>query len=189
MDLQSYLHLFDEIDQRENAFEVAQHFFLHFVPTDLPMINEGCRHHSNARTRQPFTEEEDDQLRNLVEQLGNNNWDAIALHMKYRTPRQCRERYYFMVPTARNTSDRMAEEDDFLLRLVHELGPDWPRVQRFFPERSAAQVKKQWLVIHRKELAAIPRLSVLIDDYLNDADEGDTENDDGEEELTESEAE
>ena len=48
---------------------------------------------SSRCNRVRFSQEEDDQLRRLVEANGIKNWSLIAEQMPGRTARQCRERW------------------------------------------------------------------------------------------------
>jgi hypothetical protein len=97
--------------------------------------------------RQPFSEKEDDQLKELVAQLGNDNWRLVADQMENRTARQCRERYRGYLAPSLTTAAWMDTEDDLLRDLVSQLGPKWSQIAARFPGRSEVQLKNRWFVL------------------------------------------
>ena len=50
---------------------------------------------SKSRTiKKPWTLEEDERIRELVQEYGAKNWTRIAKHIPERQGKQCRERWY-----------------------------------------------------------------------------------------------
>lgn len=78
-----------------------------------------------------FTPEEDDQLTEIVERIGTNDWELVSREMKKRTARQCRERWInYLSPELRN--DPWTEEEDKLLdELYAEMGSRWHKIAEY----------------------------------------------------------
>jgi hypothetical protein len=100
--------------------------------------------------RQPFTGEEDLRLRDLVENLGDRDWSAIAGLMSNRTSRQCKERWvHYLAPNfvGSNWSDG---EDELLLEKVSQLGRKWRQIEPFFPGKPDISLKNRYNVLQRR---------------------------------------
>jgi hypothetical protein len=73
--------------------------------------------------RRKFTQEEDRQLIQLVSELGENNWRAIAKRMPGRTFRKCSDRWRcYLNPSVNNGAWSVAEEH-LLQQKFEEFGP------------------------------------------------------------------
>jgi hypothetical protein len=94
--------------------------------------------------RQKFSVQEDDQLRDLVSELGINNWAEVSARLGTRSARQCRERFKnYLSPNLRN--GQWTEEEDQLLREKYlEFGAKWSLIVAFFPSRSEVNLKNRW---------------------------------------------
>ena len=57
------------------------------------MNNPNMFQAKKTHPRAKFTKEEDEMLKNLVENFGDNNWQVISSKMPGRNSRQCRERW------------------------------------------------------------------------------------------------
>ena len=67
-----------------------------------------------------FTPEEDDKLREIVEQIGTSSWPNVAKYLKGRTSRQCRDRWnHYLSPQANLTEWSADDEELLLLSLIH----------------------------------------------------------------------
>lgn len=99
----------------------------------------------NEKThRQKFTAQEDERLTLLVKEFGTGSWKKIAQLMKTRSTRQCRERYLnYLSPELKN-GPWSSQEDQYLLKLVKEMGPCWSKITKFFPTRSDVNVKNRY---------------------------------------------
>lgn len=97
-----------------------------------------------------FTPEEDERIRQLVQQHGTENWALIASHMKGRKTRQVRERYqYFLAPELK--SDHWTEEEDsMLMAMVGKLGKHWKHISERFPGRTDINVKNRYNKLMRR---------------------------------------
>ena len=102
--------------------------------------------------RSSFSQEEDNQLKALVEEFGDKNWPEIASHMKNRTTRQCRERYrHYLSPNIVN-GEWTPQEDEILLQKYNEFGPRWVTIAKFFKTRTDINVKNRWIVLMRRSV-------------------------------------
>lgn len=102
--------------------------------------------------RQMFSPDEDERLKELVNQLGTNNWKLVAKAMPNRSTRQCRERYKnYLSPTLTN-SPWTKEEDELLRAKYAEYGPKWAQLATFFQGRSDVNIKNHWTSLSGREL-------------------------------------
>ncbi|OHS93588.1 Myb-like DNA-binding domain containing protein [Tritrichomonas foetus] len=101
-------------------------------------------------SRQKFTPEEDQKLKDLVEELGEANWNEVANRLSTRSARQCRERFKnYLSPSIKN--DPWTEEDDNKLKeKFAEYGPKWSLIATFFPSRSDVNIKNHWTRLSNK---------------------------------------
>jgi len=98
-----------------------------------------------------FAAEDDEKLKSLVGELGENCWSKIAEKMGNRNARQCKERWENYLCPRINNAPFLAEEDELLLRKVNEIGTRWVTIAHFFPNRTDAIVKNRWHVLKRRE--------------------------------------
>ena len=98
-----------------------------------------------------FTAEDDEVLKHLVEEFGENNWLFIAERMPGRNPRQVKERWMYYLSPKLNHSPWTKEEDDLLLQKQQEIGSKWVRISQFFHNRTDAMVKNRFQVLKRRE--------------------------------------
>lgn len=111
---------------------------------------EVSKNSENKTTRQKFTAEEDARLSELVRIHGNRAWKKIASIMKTRTTRQCRERYInYLSPNVTN-GPWSAQEDSLLVEKVHEMGPKWSKIAKFFQNRSDVNIKNRYALFVSK---------------------------------------
>lgn len=94
--------------------------------------------------RKNFSPEEDKLLTDLVCKFGSKKWSTIAQYFKYRTARQCRERYNNYLAPSVFKGQWMKEEDDLLYEKYKEIGPKWSKMKVFFNNRSPNLLKNRW---------------------------------------------
>ena len=94
--------------------------------------------------RRKFTEEEDQQLRMLVEEHGAHKWDYIAASMPGRTGRQCRDRYQNYLCPGISRDEWTREEEQLLLEKYEEYGSQWSKISKFFQGRTGTALKNRW---------------------------------------------
>ena len=105
-----------------------------------------------------WTEQEDNQLTQLVKHFGEKNWAFIAKYIEKHSPHQCFERNKQLkenklkakivsTPIAR---DFTREEDVLLWRKVQGFGKNWCFISAFFKDRSELALKNRYSVLVRK---------------------------------------
>ncbi|KZZ88027.1 FlbD protein [Ascosphaera apis ARSEF 7405] len=94
--------------------------------------------------RGPWLPEEDQQLLALVNAQGASNWVRIAESMKFRTPKQCRERFHQNLKPSLNHEPITPEEGAMIEQMVREMGRRWAEIARRLGNRSDNSVKNWW---------------------------------------------
>jgi hypothetical protein len=112
--------------------------------SESPDLFPSAPSHKHTNPRRKFTIEEDNRLRALVAQMGNERWDSVAHEMPGRTARQCRDRYKNYLLSSLLITPWTPEEDALLRRKYAELGPKWVEISRTFRGRSGNDVKNRW---------------------------------------------
>jgi hypothetical protein len=102
--------------------------------------------------RHKFTPDEDEHLRSLVAEMGQSDWNAIALHFHKRTARQCRERWRHYISPAVRIGSWSEADDQLLLSKVSELGPRWSAISNLFPGRTDIGVKNHYISLVGKKV-------------------------------------
>ena len=78
--------------------------------------------------RRPWGPEEDEHLRQLVDQYGIKSWAAIATNLTNRNGKQCRERWRNHLRPQLNKGDWSVQEDIDIWEHVQEMGTKWAQV-------------------------------------------------------------
>jgi hypothetical protein len=97
-----------------------------------------------------FTTDEDAQLRQLVAELGESNWEAVARCMPKRSVRQCRERWAHYLSPGVFDGQWSKAEDTLLKAKVLEVGRKWKLFELYFPGRTDVNIKNRYAVLSRK---------------------------------------
>ena len=99
---------------------------------------------SVKRTNRKFSKEEDNRLKELVREYGENSWDDIALQMKDRNIRQCHDRWFFYLSPKINNAPWTEEEDKKLIKYAEQLNGKWVQIAKHFKGRNDTQIKNRW---------------------------------------------
>ena len=97
-----------------------------------------------------FTPEEDQELIQLIEKYGTNNWSLVSSMMKGRNERQVKDRWFYYLSPDLNKSEWTQEEDNLLIAKVQELGSSWVKISKAFQGRTDVQIKNRWNILKRK---------------------------------------
>lgn len=103
------------------------------------------------RARNLFTNDEDERLKELIEEYGEDNWGIIAKNMGGRNVRQCKERWKFYLSPNVNKNEWTEEDDKLLLELQGQFGNKWKLIANYFDGRNEIQVKSRFKLLWRRK--------------------------------------
>lgn len=98
----------------------------------------------------PWTDDEDEKLKELVELYGKKNWAKIAKklgsehNIQKRKGKHCRERWYNHLNPELNKGEWTFTEDIFILKEQLELGNKWSVISKKLKGRTENAVKNRW---------------------------------------------
>jgi hypothetical protein len=123
----------------------------------------------SKRTRNVFTQSEDEHLKELVNEFGTKNWDPISKLMGNRNERQCKERWEkYLSPTV-NQGAWSKEEDECLIQLEKSFGRKWVKISSIFLNRTDVACKNRWNSLMQQQTWQKSTVSDehFIQDFLN----------------------
>ncbi|XP_077242194.1 uncharacterized protein LOC143882613 [Tasmannia lanceolata] len=97
--------------------------------------------------RREWTEDEDAQLRAVVEALGEGDWQLLASNLEGRVGHQCSNRWWKTLhPSIKRVGRWSVDEDKRLKIAVMLFGPkQWMKIAQFVPGRTQVQCRERWL--------------------------------------------
>jgi len=92
----------------------------------------------------PWTEEEDQKVRELVKMHGAKKWSLIASHLPGRIGKQCRERWTNHLDPGVKKENWEPWEDELIIKLQREIGNKWARIAKHLEGRTDNAVKNRF---------------------------------------------
>ena len=108
------------------------------------------KHSTIRKAKKKFTPEEDQMLTHLVLKNSENSWEEIADQMPGRNARQCKDRWQRYLSPDVNKSEWTHEEEQLLIKLVHDLNGKWVKISKYFQGRNDNQIKNKWNVLKKR---------------------------------------
>ncbi|XP_077583129.1 v-myb avian myeloblastosis viral oncogene homolog-like 2b [Stigmatopora nigra] len=104
-----------------------------------------AEHKDGGTVKVKWTQEEDDNLKALVQKLGQNNWRNVAIHIANRTEHQCQHRWFKFLDPELIKGPWTKEEDDKVIELVNLYGnKQWAVVAKHLKGRVGKQCRERW---------------------------------------------
>ncbi|XP_058143107.1 myb-related protein B [Dasypus novemcinctus] len=113
---------------------------LHYQDTDSDVPEQ-----RDSKWKVKWTHEEDEQLRALVRQFGQQDWKFLASHFPNRTDQQCQYRWLRVLNPDLVKGPWTKEEDQKVIELVKKYGTkQWTLIAKHLKGRLGKQCRERW---------------------------------------------